>query len=176
MNNITITIDNLDMTFAVEIHTDDDMPAPWDHCDGHGPVTGWLSRNKRPDELVLNTDRGQKRFYNFKEACAIALRDGWGCKELDGTETPRQKAAKAAMADFEYLRAWCNNDWSYVGVTVTLLDSDGNKTEVQESVWGIESLDDQVNYHAQNLADDLASGLHTRFEVVNNQLTTFKMI
>lgn len=165
MNNITIAIADVEMTFDVTIHDDaGDMGTPWDNEDGHGPVTDWVRREKRPDELVLNhcVRTGQKRFYNFKEACAIALRDGWGCKDLDGAETKRQKAAKAAMADFEYLRAWCNNEWSYVGVEVTLLDSEGNKTEVSDSMWGIESHDDQVNYHAQNLADDLAHGLHMK--------------
>ena len=174
MNNIVIQIADVEMTFAVEIHEDSDHGAPWVEYDGHGPVTGWLSRNKRPDELVLNTDRGQKRFYNFKEACTIALRDGWGCKDLDGTETPRQKAAKSAMADFEHLRAWCNNDWSYVGVEVTLLDSEGNKTEVSESLWGIES--QYQEDEAKMLADELAHGLHTRFEQVTQTITSFKFI
>lgn len=176
MNNIVIQIADVEMTFAVETHDDQDHGAPWDECDGHGPVTGWLSRNKRPDELVLNSDRGQKRFYNFKEACAIALRDGWGCDALDGTETKRQKAAKAAMADFEYLRSWCNNDWSYVGIEVTLLDSEGNKTEVSDSVWGVEGTEDQIRYNAETLADDLAHGLHTRFEVVTTEVQSFKLI
>lgn len=176
MNNIVIQIADVEMTFAVETHDDQDHGAPWDECDGHGPVTGWLSRNKRPDELVLNSDRGQKRFYNFKEACAIALRDGWGCDALDGTETKRQKAAKAAMADFEYLRSWCNNDWSYVGIEVTLLDSEGNKTEVSDSLWGVEGTEDQIRYNAENLADDLAHGLHTRFEVVTTEVQSFKLI
>lgn len=176
MNNIVIQIADVEMTFAVEIHEDHDHAAPWVECDGHGPVTGWLTRDKRPDEMVLNTDRGQKRFYNFKDACRIALRDGWGCKDLDGTETKRQKAAKAAMADFEYLRAWCNNDWSYVGVEVTLLDSEGNKTEVSESVWGVESHNDDVRSQAETLADELAHGLHTRFEQVTQTITSYKMI
>lgn len=176
MQNIVIQIADVEMTFAVTVSDDHDHGSPWDNEDGHGPVTGWTTRNKRPDELVLNTDRGQKRFYNFKEACAIALRDGWGCEGLDGTETKRQKAAKAAIADFEYLRSWCANEWNYVGVEVTLLDSEGNQTEVSDSIYGIESHDDQVNYHAQNLVDDLAHGLHTRFEQVTQTITSYKMI
>ncbi|WOZ57585.1 hypothetical protein [Pseudomonas phage vB_PseuGesM_254] len=176
MNNIELNIAGVDVTFAVDINHDSEHGAPWDECEGHGPVTGWLSRDKRPDELVLNTDVGRKRFYNFKEACAIALRDGWGCDALDGTETKRQKAAKAARADFEYLRSWCNDEWSYVGVEVTLLDSEGNKTEVSDSVWGVEGTDDQIRYTAENLADDLAHGLHTRFEVVTTEVQSFKLI
>lgn len=176
MENIVIQIADVEMTFAVEVHDDHDHGAPWVECDGHGPVTGWVLRDKRPDELVLNSSHGEKRYYNFKEACKLALRDGWGCNDLDGTETPRQKASKAAIADFEYLRAWCNNEWHYVGVEVTLLDSEGNKTEVSESVWGIESTDDQLSHNAWVLADELAHGLHTRFEPVTTEVTTFKMI
>lgn len=173
MNNIIIQIADVEMTFAVIIHDDSgDMGAPWDNEDGHGPVTGWVSRDKRPDELVLNTDRGQKRFYNFKEACAIALRDGWGCKELDGTETKRQAAAKSAMADFEHLKAWCNNEWSYVGVEVTLLDSEGNPTEVSDSLWGVES--DYSEEQARLMADELAHGMHTSFEQVVTEVKSYK--
>lgn len=175
MNNITIAIADVEMTFVVTIRDDaHDMGAPWDNEDGHGPVTGWTRRDKRPDELVLNSNRGEKRYYNFKDACAIALRDGWGCKDLDGTETKRQKAAKAAMADYNHLRAWCNDEWSYVGVEVTLLDSEGNPTEVSESVWGIES--QYAQDEAQTLADKLAHGLHTRFEPVTHTITSYKMI
>lgn len=175
MNNITISIADVEMTFAVTIYADaHDMGAPWDNEEGHGPVTGWTRREKRPDELVLNSNRGDKRYYNFKDACAIALRDGWGCKGLDGTETKRQKAAKAAMADFHHLRAWCNDEWSYVGVEVTLLDSEGNPTEVSENVWGIES--QYAQDEAQRLADELVHGLHTRFEPVTQTITSYKMI
>lgn len=177
MNNITIAIADVEMTFAVAIHDDSgDMGSPWENEDGHGPVTDWVRREKRPDEMVLNTCRsGQKRFYNFKEACAIALRDGWGCNDLDGTESKRQKAAMAARADYNHLRAWCNDEWSYVGVEVTLLDSEGNPTEVRESVWGVES-NDNLESHAWTLADDLAHGLHTRFEQVTQTITSYKMI
>jgi hypothetical protein len=176
MNNIEMTVADVDMTFAVEVHIDHDSGAPWEDCEGHGPVTGWVRRNKRPDELILNSANGEYRYYNFKEACAIALRDGWGCDALDGTESKRQKAAIAARADFEYLRSWCNNEWSYVGIEVTLLDSEGNKTEISDSIWGIEGTEDQIRYNAQTLIDDLAQGLHTRFEVVTTEVQSFKMI
>lgn len=175
MNNIVITIADVEMTFAVAVHdASGDMGAPWENEDRHGPVSDWVRREKRPDELVLNTCKSGKRFYNFKEACAIALRDGWGCNDLDGTESKRQKAAIAARADYENLCAWCNHEWSYVGVEVTLLDSEGNKTEVSESVWGIES--PFAEQEAKTIADDLAHGIHIHFEPVVTQVTSFKMI
>lgn len=174
MNTIIIQIADVELTFAVIEYLDSDHGAPWDNDDGHGPVTGWTRREKRPDELVLNERRGDKRYYNFKDACAIALRDGWGCDGLDGTETKRQKAAIAARADFENLRAWCNDEWAYMGVEVVLLDSEGNRTEVTESIWGVDSR--YLENEAQTLADELAHGLHTRFEVVTTEVQSFKMI
>jgi hypothetical protein len=65
-------------TFKVEFPRDDDRGAPWLEEDGHGPVTGLERREKAPGEMVLNDDRGAKRFYDFQEAVKIARRDGWG--------------------------------------------------------------------------------------------------
>lgn len=241
-DKIVIQIADVELTFAVEIHEDADHGAPWDECEGHGPVTGWVTRPKRGGELVLNTGRNSKRYYDFSEACKIALRDGWdhiaskpqdeglenrygvdgamrpddpdgpefqgdgeyppfvvfdveGQQNLPGhygtraeaeaarlrvisnkLETKRQKAARAAMADFEYLRSWCNNDWSYVGIEVTLLDSEGNKTEVSDSLWGVESGTDEVKYQAETIADELAHGLHTRFEQVVSEVVSYKVL
>lgn len=82
-----------------------------------------------------NTSR---RFYDFAEACRIALRDGWNAAPYDVQgETPRQRAAKAARADFERLRAWCNDDWQWCGVIVTA--SREGIDLGRASLWGIES-------------------------------------
>lgn len=132
-------------TFAARIEHDDMHGAPWEECDGHGPVTDWERRGKLPGELVLCDDnpsglRGNtaRRFYDFQDACRIALRDGWNAAPyaIEG-ETARQRAARAARADYEYLRAWCNDDWSYCGVIVT---ASRNGVELASaSLWGIES-------------------------------------
>lgn len=71
----------------------------------------------------------------------------------------RAYAGAAAQADFERLRAWCNDDWHYVGVVVEMLDDD-NEVLDSESLWGIESdagayLDDT----ARELADEILSRL-----------------
>ncbi len=161
VDNIEIIIGGKTFTFAVEVERDDDMEAPWDNSDGHGPVSDWTSRDKRPGELVLSASRSMKRYYNFAEACRIALRDGWGhlASKPATPETPRQKAARAARADFEYLREWCNDEWYYVGVIVTLLDEEGEKTEISESLWGLESEDeDNLRETARTLADEMAGG------------------
>jgi hypothetical protein len=174
-----------DFEATVTIEPDNDSGAPWENCDGHGPVSAWLTREKRPGELLLtNRHSNAKRFYDFAAACKIARRDGWGVApyktfaekgaygliRLSGhwfdaannltdlhtdwhdcqnearsqlyalhraTMSPRAYAALAAMQDYERLRDWCNDRWSYVGVVVTV-QRDG-ETVARESLWGIES-------------------------------------
>lgn len=173
MNNIEIIIGGRTLVFSVEFEQDPDSGAPWDN-DGHGPVTGWETRDKLPGELVLNSDRGSKRFYDFAEACRIARRDGWDAAPFnDGSETKRQQAAKAARADFEYLRQWCDNQWEYVGVIVTLLDDDGEKTDVSDSLWGVETYGDNHHAEARTIADELAHGMGTRWDFVEESVPAF---
>ena len=85
---------------------------------GHGPVSEWTTRAKQLGERVLVEDRrGAKRYYDFAEAVRIAKRDGWDAPPL-GEGTKGQRAARAAEADFNRLRGWCNGDWEYVGIVV----------------------------------------------------------
>jgi hypothetical protein len=67
-----------DQGFRVTVHEDSDAGLPWEREDGHGTVSGWTDRAKRPGELVLAQSRRSKRYYDFAEACRIARRDGWG--------------------------------------------------------------------------------------------------
>lgn len=108
---------------TIKYDADDCAGAPWDECDGHGVVSDWTRRGKRPGERVLCEDRGSKRYYNVQESQRIALRDGWDAPPYrDGTA--RQRAARAVDADYEYLRQWCASDWRYMVVTSTLFDGD----------------------------------------------------
>lgn len=148
-------------SYAVSVVRDMHSGAPWDEEDGHGPVTGWETRAKLPGEMVLCSDRHAKRFYDFAEACRIARRDGWDAEPYctDGTETPRAKAAKAALADFNRLRRWCSEDWYYVGVIVSPLCSCcGTPDEGRSaSLWGIESdCGDYLKEVARNLISEVA--------------------
>ena len=124
--------------WTVEWVADTNMGAPWKEHDGHGPVTDWESRGKRPGEMVLNSDRGYKRFYNFAEAVKMARAEGWNTPPYSWPSRGAQAAA-AAMADFERLRDWCNDGWHWCGVVVKLLDADGEETGIDSSVWGIKS-------------------------------------
>lgn len=123
-----ITIDTKTLTRdGVEIliqHVHDEYAnAPWDNEDGHGPVSDWTRRDKRAGELVLCSDRDSKRYYDYAEAVRIAKRDGWG----------PGKPHEAARADYDRLRAWCNDQWYYIGIVATI----GNVAHA--SLWGIES-------------------------------------
>jgi hypothetical protein len=187
--------------FAWKIEHDDSGFAPWENDCGHGPVSDWERRDKLPGEMILNEDRGSKRFYDFAEACRMARKDKWGFLPgelqtrkvfgrwhawIDGrylrrgkrekrfhsvdvdinkaigavyanhraTMTAREYAAGAAMQDYDRLRKWCNDQWSYVGVMVAPIDRYGPDWRRAESLWGIES--DSDDYHLET-AIELAS-------------------
>lgn len=160
------SIEHGGFTFTATLHADDDADAPWDREDGHGTVSDWSTRSKAPGELVLCSDGRSRRFYDFAEACATALRDGWGAPVDPDTyaakdfpaQTARARAARAAWADFDRLRKWCAGHWNYVGVAVTVTrDVDGEAIDLTGAydfaLWGIES--DAGAYLAE-VATDLA--------------------
>jgi hypothetical protein len=122
----------------VEFCYDTDTGPPWKECDGHGVVYEARSREEYMDDWLLNDDRGWYRYYDWKASLKLAIKDGWGCKPYDISS-----AMDAVKADYEFLRRWCNDDWWYVGMIVTLLDEDD--TELREdSVWGFDS--DSIDY------------------------------
>lgn len=170
METIKISVGNQDLTFRVRFEYDTDHGAPWEMFDGHGVVSDWEHREKRAGELVLCSDRGAKRFYDFAESCRKALAEGWDAHPYnEGQETKRQQAAKAARADYEYLRAWCNDEWHFVGVIVTLLDDEGNETEVSDTIWGIETLNDHHHEQARLIADELARGYGVSWDRISKE-------
>lgn len=127
--------------FTATVYHDDDTGEPWKENDGHGPVTNWVRRAKLPGELILNSDGTSYRYYDFAEAVKIAKRDGWGVKggKLEN-ETSGQYAARAARHDFEVLNAWCNDQWHWCGVCVTVSKNDVQLVEKYDcALWGIEA-------------------------------------
>lgn len=74
--------------------------------------------------------------------------------------TSKEYAAQAAMRDFHRLRAWCNDDWSYVGVIVAhVCPCCGRAVESRAaSLWGIESdSGDYLQEVAEELADEIGA-------------------
>ena len=144
------------MRFRVEWFFDADTDAPWDREDGHGPVSDWTTRAKRPGEMIITRDRGMRRYYDFSEAVRIARRDGWNT-EPHQWPSKGARAHAAALADFNYLRRWCADYWHYCGIVVTLLDADGDPDSVDASLWGIEDgLPGSSRYHEDVIQDLIA--------------------
>lgn len=162
----TITVNGLQ--FVVGIENDDTYRLPWQDCDGHGPVSEWTSRDKKPGEVVLINDRNTKRFYDAAEATRQAKRDGWGlgedqCAELAAklgrAPTRGEIRAEAVRRDFEYLRGWCNDEWRYVGVCVRHVSQDED-SQYSHALWGIESNSDEYLAEvAQELAEEICTEL-----------------
>ncbi len=157
--------------FKVEFPQDGVYEAPWERSDYHGPVRRVSRREeKRPEERILGGDRHDGyHLYDFAAAVKLA-KTKWGVAAKDG-KTQGQRAVEVVEQDFEYLRRWCNDQWQYVGVVVTLLDV----PDYSDSLWGIES--DQNEYlteTAYELADQILAQLdkdHAKaIETRNNQL------
>ncbi len=158
----TDTIEAGGYRFGVEYFHDPDVGAPWENFDGHGIVSKWTTRDKKPGEKVLIEDRQSKRYYDVRESMACAIRDQWGCACPEGTHTTRrQTAACAVAADFAFLRGWCRDEWHYAGVRVTWIkdnsdDPDETKGEpLTRDLWGVETLHDYHKQTAKELIDEL---------------------
>lgn len=155
------------LRFRARLEPDHTGQTPWED-DGHGPVSDWTTRDKRPGEMVLNREGRCARYYDFAAAVAIAKRDGWNAEPYWRIETRGQRAAKAALADFKRIRDWCNDKWQYVGVVVERIGGAfGDYCGPDDgSLWGIESdSGDYMTEVALDLADEIAAPiLKTRAE------------
>ena len=103
--------------------------------------------------MVLNTDGTYKRFFDYHAACKYALKYQWGSRDALPGDTKKQIASKAALNLFNYWRSWCNNEWAYRYIEITLIDPDTNQeTDFIESCGGIEDLNnydqDWINENA----------------------------
>jgi hypothetical protein len=162
----TETIEHNGHSFRVEYLTDNTQETPWEWSDGHGTVSEWTSRDKKPGELVLCSDCSSTRYYDMQGAIKTA-KEGWSCDSVLPTDTPGQKAVKAAQADYEYLRAWCQNDWWYACLHVTLLDTDGEELEGYDDYLG--GVEDgyyrNTGDYAASCAVEIADGILARYEI-----------
>jgi hypothetical protein len=129
--------------------------APWEECDGHGPVRKSSKphrdgySDKAPGERPLNSaGRNEYQFYyNWVEAMRIAKREGWNAAPYDAPN----KVLRAVQANFDYLRGWVNSEWGYLIVTVTDLE-----TGQYECLGGVESLGECARECAREMAQNMA--------------------
>jgi hypothetical protein len=154
-------------TVRAIICDDRDSGPPWQEEDGHGPVSDWTSRNKRPGERTLVQDHGSRRFYDFAEAVKIARRDRWG-PVLEG-KSAGEIAAAAVERDFKALKAWCNDEWHYVGVRLAVFRAGVPMASHAASLWGIEANypDGDGNAYLTEVANEL---LDEALDVARKQL------
>ncbi len=125
--------------------------------EGHGP---WRKTRgqKRPGERVLYRERhGDGVFlYDVQAATSQALAENWGIP-ADALPNPnptrRQIAARAVELDMAYLKGFLGGDWGYVGVIVEIFD--GDEPVDEDSLWGVETLDDYHHQTAQETAEAL---------------------
>ena len=138
------------------VYYDDDNSPPWERDEGHGPVSDWTSRDILLGERILSADRYSHRYYDFAEAVKIAKRDGWDTKPY-GTGTKDEQAVRAAERDFEVLKAWCDDQWHYVGVAVTVSRKGVTLTHKwNHALWGIEgNYPDSNNEYLTEVANEL---------------------
>lgn len=157
--------------FTIEVDYDEFEGPPWLRCDGHGPVSDWTTRDKKPSEVVLWTVGGAKLYYDFSRAMKVAKEDGWDAAPY-GQGTRGERAERAVRADIKYLRDYINGVWAYTTLSVTMQGSDGYTT----SLGGVE-YDYSENGHwmtevhlmadeliANKLADSRAVKIASRFK------------
>lgn len=75
--------------------------------------------------------------------------------QYKATMTAGQYAEAAVQRDFDSLRAWCNDDWCWVGVVLSLSKDGIELDDYAASLWGIESeAGDYFNDVANELLDE----------------------
>lgn len=98
-------------------------------CNSGGKWNAWVGRDDGRGECLFNTG-GHDDINDAVRAVYAARKATF--------PSARAYHAAAAYADYERLRKWCADQWSYVGVVVTVTDEDDAEL-ANESLWGIES-------------------------------------
>ena len=145
-------------TFRVNHPYDDCEIIPWKEYDGCGIVSDWTTRDKAPGERILATDRHSRMYYDFAATIAKAKAEGWGLAppalaelalKLTRRPTRKEIVAEAVERDFRHLYGFANDEWTYVCLEVTEIES--GETEY---LGGMESDDyDGLRDEAHYLAD-----------------------
>lgn len=160
------------LRFRINIEDDPDFGPPWDEGDGQGIISDWETRDKKPGERVLNTDRSSKRFYDIQATTAKAKQEGWGLAperiaewtaKAGRAPTKKQITAAAVEHNYKWMRGWCTDQWRYCGIIVTLLGEVGDggmddnvENDYGHAIWGMESEDDAgIAEYAEEFMDEI---------------------
>jgi hypothetical protein len=167
-DKIVADVDGFMVIATVEY--DGDTGTPWEYNEGHGPVSEWTSRDKRPGERVLIADGKSKRYYHYAEAIKIAKRDGWDAEPY-GQGTRGEQAVRAVEADFNVLQAWCNDEWSYCSIVLSVFREDVELDGCAASLSGIElNYPGSDNSYLNEVADELLDEAIEKGREVLNRL------
>lgn len=120
--------------FIVSIVEDDMNSTPWDDLsdDGESPVRTVRHKfDKRPGERLLYEDLDCVRLYDMQGMQRRVREEGWCLPPAEMAEleahtaqafnrapTKREIAAHAVERNYQRMRAWCLDQWRYVGVEV----------------------------------------------------------
>lgn len=132
----TVEVDGRE--FIIDVTGDDGCDLPWECCDGHGPVSEWTQRAKRPGERVLSQDGRYFRYYDWQEAAKMARRDGWNAEPYDAPG----RIQRAVQSDFDFLRRFCEGQWCYLTVRARVLDEEGEPDDDSAEYCGMVESDD----------------------------------
>jgi len=97
------------------------------------------------------------RVYDVWETMKVAKANGWRDLKWEAEHpnaTEEEKLMAAVDADFNYLQGWYDDDWHWCGITVILLDEEGDPTGDEASLWGLTS--DDAECH-EEVIKELAS-------------------
>lgn len=161
----TETIEAHGFAVLIEYFYDDYLGYPWNEDDGCGVIEQRSSYHARPSkapgEVILHSERGEYFIYDVQASMEKAKREGWGIAGETARVTKKQAIREAVLRDMARCRKWLTGDLFYVGIVVTVLDADGEKTEDQESCWGFEyghrgNDADYAESEAREMAESLA--------------------
>ena len=163
--------------YRIEWQYDDTSGRPEGESDGHGmcadinfdPTTFGEDHDPEDGELDLEevvrhqmmrvlsrADRrgGYWRVYDVWETMKVAKANGWRDLKWEAEHpnaTEEERLMAAVDADFNYLQGWYDDDWHWCGITVILLDEEGDPTGDEASLWGLCS--DDAERHEEVIAD-----------------------
>lgn len=156
----TETIEHCGVVVKIGYFYDHDMGRPWGERDGNVNIYE-LRGDKKPSEIILKTNGSTTWAYDIQEAIALAKRESWGI-DPRGTQnlTKKQRLLLAVEHNVEMWRGLLNDDWFYAGVVCTVLDSEGGETDISDSCWGFETLNDYHETAGREMAESLAESTH----------------
>jgi hypothetical protein len=145
-------------TVEYRIAQDYSIGAPWEEHDGYGVVSEWTARDKRAGERLLHVDGYVKRYYDVQATTEKARRDGWGCGiETHTHKTKGERVACAVERDFQRLRDWCRNEWTWIVLLARVRDAEGREVG-HEALGGVESDGDYWREQLAEMANGIIQG------------------